>query len=103
MWGYVLENGMRVLALHTELGLTEHHITPYIRFMIPFPKMEGIAPDALTWWSTAGAVCLLYRGELFFPEEANARHLSPAGRAFHPGHSATVFSVDSCALSAHAR
>ena len=69
MWGYVLENGMEVLALHTELGLTEHHITPYIRFVIPFPKMEGIAPDALTWWSTAGAVCLLYAASYFFPKK----------------------------------
>jgi hypothetical protein len=69
MWGYGLGNGMRVLALHTELGLTEHHITPYIRFMIPFPKMEGIAPDALTWWSATGAVCLLYAASYFFPKK----------------------------------
>jgi hypothetical protein len=69
MWGYGLENGMKVLALHTELGLTEHHITPYIRFMIPFPKMEGIAPDALTWWSATGAVCLLYAVSYFLPKK----------------------------------
>jgi hypothetical protein len=69
MWGYVLENGMKVLGLHTELGLTEHHITPYIRFVIPFPKMEGIAPDALTWWSTTGAVCLLYAATYLFPKK----------------------------------
>jgi len=69
MWGYILADGMNVLALHTELGLTEHHITPYIRFVIPFPKMEGIAPDALTWWSTAGGVCLLYALSYFFPKK----------------------------------
>ena len=69
MWAYALGNGMKLLALHTELGLTEHHITPYIRFVIPFPKMEGIAPDAWTWWSTAAAVCLLYAASYLFPKK----------------------------------
>jgi hypothetical protein len=69
MWRYVLENGMKILGLHAELGLTEHHITPYIRFVIPFPKMEGIAPDAWTWWSTAAVVCLLYVASYFFPKK----------------------------------
>jgi hypothetical protein len=68
MWGYALGNGMKMLALHAELGFTEHHITPYIRFVIPFPKMEGIAPDAWTWWSTAAVVCLLYVASYFFPK-----------------------------------
>jgi hypothetical protein len=69
MWAYALKKGMKLLALHTELGLTEHHITPYIRFAIPFPKMEGIAPDAWTWWSTAAAVCLLYAASYLFPKK----------------------------------
>jgi hypothetical protein len=65
----VLENGMKMLALHTELGLTEHNISPYIRFAIPFPKMEGIAPDAWTWWSTATAICLLYAASHLLPKK----------------------------------
>jgi len=69
MWRYVLENGMKMLALHAELGLTEHHITPYIHFIIPFPKMEGIAPDAWMWWFTTAAVCLLYVASYFFPKK----------------------------------
>ena len=68
MWGYVLENGIKMLALHAELGFTEHHITSYIHFMIPFPKMEGMAPDAWTWWSTAAVVCSLYAASYFFPK-----------------------------------
>jgi hypothetical protein len=68
-WGYVLENGMKMLALHAEIGLAEHHITPYIRFVIPFPKMEGIAPDAWTWWFTAAVVCLLYAASHLFPKK----------------------------------
>jgi hypothetical protein len=69
MWGYALANGMRILALRTELGLTEHHITPYIRFVIPFPKTEGIAPDAGTWWSTTAVVGLIYAASYFFPKK----------------------------------
>lgn len=69
MWDYALENGMKMLALHTELGLTEHHITNYIHFVIPFPKMEGKAPDAWTWWSTTAVVCLLYTASYFFSKK----------------------------------
>ena len=69
MWGYLLGNGMKILALHTTLGLTEHHITPYIRFTIPYPRMEGIAPDAWTWWSTAAVVCLAYAASYSFPNK----------------------------------
>ena len=69
MWGYLLVNGMRILALHSTLGLTEHHVTPYIRFVIPYPRMEGIAPDAWTWWSTAAVVCLVYAASYFFPKK----------------------------------
>jgi hypothetical protein len=68
-WGYVMVNGMKMLALHTELGLTEHHITAYIRFAIPFPKMEGIAPDPWTWWSSAAVLCLLYAASYLFPKK----------------------------------
>jgi hypothetical protein len=68
MWAYLLENGMKILALHTTLGLTEHQITPYIRFAIPYPQMEGIAPAAFTWWSTAAVVCLAYAASYFLPK-----------------------------------
>jgi hypothetical protein len=69
MWGYLLGSGMRILALQTTLGFTEHHITRYIRFVIPYPRMDGIAPSALTWWSTATIVGLLYAASYFFPKK----------------------------------
>jgi hypothetical protein len=68
MWAYLLGNGMKILALRTTLGLTEHQITPYIRFAIPYPQMEGIAPDAFTWWSTAAVVCLAYAASHYLPK-----------------------------------
>jgi len=69
LWRYVLDNGIKMLALHAELGLAEHQITPYIRFVIPFPKMEGISPDAWMWWSTSAVVCLLYASSYLLPKK----------------------------------
>jgi hypothetical protein len=68
MWGAVLGWGMRILALQTTLGLTAHRITPYLHFVVPYPQMAGIAPDAQIWWSTAGVAGLLYAGSYFFPK-----------------------------------
>jgi hypothetical protein len=72
MWAYLLENGMKILALHATLGLREHHVTPYIHFAIPYPRMEGIAPDAWTWWTTAALVSLAYAASCFFPKNLTA-------------------------------
>jgi hypothetical protein len=69
MWQFVLADGMKVLGLHTELGVTQHQITPYIRFGIPYLRMTGIAPDAQTWWLTAAAVASLFAASFFFPKK----------------------------------
>lgn len=68
MWGRVMGNGIRILGLHATLGFTEHHITRYLRFMIPYPRMAGIPPDSWTWWSTAAVVCLLAVASYFIPK-----------------------------------
>jgi hypothetical protein len=69
MWAYLIGGGMKILAANTTLGLTEHHITPYIRFAIPYPRMEAIAPDAWMWWSTVAVVGLLYGASHFFSKK----------------------------------
>jgi hypothetical protein len=68
-WQYVIENGMRLLAMRTELGLTEHQITPYIRFAVPFPRMEGLLPDAQTWWTSAAIVIILLAASFLLPQK----------------------------------
>lgn len=68
-WQYVLENGMRMLAMHAALGLTKHQITPYIRFAIPYPRMEGLLPDAQTWWTSAAIVLVLFSATFFLPKK----------------------------------
>jgi len=69
MWAYLLGTGMRILAANATLGLTEHHVTSYVGFAIPYPRMEGIAPDAWMWWSTATIVGLLYAASCFFSKK----------------------------------
>jgi len=59
-WQAALETGMRMLAMHTELGLTEHQFSSYVRFAIPFPRMPGILPDARTWWTSTIVVVVLF-------------------------------------------
>ena len=60
LWQAVFEIGMRMLAMHTELGLTEHQFSPYVNFTIPFPRMPGILPDAQTWWTSTIVVVVLF-------------------------------------------
>lgn len=69
IWAHLLGNGMKILALQTTLGLTEYQITPYIRFAIPYPQMEGISPNAWTWWGTAAVVCLAYLASYSLPSK----------------------------------
>jgi hypothetical protein len=69
MWAYLLGAGMRILAANATLGLTEHHVTSYVRFAIPYPRMEGIAPDGQMWWSTATVVGLLYAASYLFSKK----------------------------------
>jgi hypothetical protein len=68
-WQSVLQIGMRMLAIHTQLGLTEHEITPYIRFAVPFPRMEAFLPDAQTWWSSAVVVIVLFAASFLFSKK----------------------------------
>jgi hypothetical protein len=68
-WRFVLENGMRKLAMHAALGLTSHEITPYIRFSVPYPRMEGLLPDPQTWWTSAAVVLILFAASFFLPKK----------------------------------
>jgi hypothetical protein len=68
-WQTVLETGMRLLAMHTELGLTQYQITPYFRFAIPFPRMEAFLPDAQTWWTSAAVVAVMFVASFFFSKQ----------------------------------
>ena len=66
-WRFVLVAGMQTLPLHARLGLREHHVTPFLRFVIPFPRVDGAFPDAQTWWLTTAAVSLLFAATFLLP------------------------------------
>jgi hypothetical protein len=68
-WRIAIETGMRLLAINSGLGLSEHQITPYIRFAIPYPRMPGLLPDAQTWWLTTAAVVVPFAASFFFPKK----------------------------------
>ena len=66
-WKLVMVEGMRTLPLHARLGLRGHHVTPYIRFEIPFPRVDGVFPDTQTWWLTSAIVAVLFAATFLLP------------------------------------
>jgi len=66
-WQYILNQGIRLVGIQAGLGLSEHHFTRYIRFFIPYPRMQPIAPDAQTWGWTAIAVGALFVASFILP------------------------------------
>jgi hypothetical protein len=66
-WQYILDRGITLVPIHAGLGLSEHHVTRYIQFFIPYPRMQPIAPDAQTWAWTAIVVAALFAASFFLP------------------------------------
>jgi len=69
LWRYVFATGTNLLALNAGVGLREHHLTRYVQFVIPYPRMEDVGPDPRTWWLTAAAVLVLFSASLFLPKK----------------------------------
>jgi len=59
-WSRVLALGIWILPLRAELGLAEHHLTPFIRFDIPYLRMEPVLPSSQAWWLTCAATLALF-------------------------------------------
>lgn len=68
-WRLVLAQGIQLLALQAQIGVRECHITPYLTFFIPFPRIYSPFPDAHTWWLTLSAVCVVFATTLVMPEQ----------------------------------
>ncbi len=66
-WNRVLALGIRALPLHAELGLAEHHLTPLIRFEIPYLRMEPVLPSSQVWWLTCAAMLVLFVATFLLP------------------------------------
>jgi hypothetical protein len=68
-WGRVLAFGIRILPLHAELGLAEHHLTPFLNFDVPYLRMEPLLPSTLTWWLTCAATLVLFAVSFLLPSK----------------------------------
>lgn len=68
-WKYVLTYGIRVLPLHADLGLAQHHLTPFLRFNIPFLRMETVLPSSQAWWLTCAATMALFAATFLLPSK----------------------------------
>ncbi len=62
VWNRILVFGIRVLPLRADLGLSEHHLTHFIRFEVPYLRMEPVLPSAQAWWLTFAATLALFAG-----------------------------------------
>ena len=65
LWNRVLTFGIRVLPLRASLGLAEHHLTSFLRFDIPYLRMEPVLPSAEAWWLTLAATLALFAVSFF--------------------------------------
>jgi hypothetical protein len=68
LWQHVFMAVTGLLAPHIEVGLQEHHVTSYIRFVVPYPRMEDVGPDARTWWVVAMIVLVLFSASFLFSD-----------------------------------
>jgi hypothetical protein len=59
-WHRVLLLGFRFLPLHGDLGLARHHLTGFISFQIPYPRMEPLLPSPQVWWITCAVTLALF-------------------------------------------
>lgn len=66
-WALVIDTGIRTLPLSAKLHLAQYHITPYVRFVIPYPAMEAILPDTRMWAISGIVTILFFVGTYFLP------------------------------------
>jgi hypothetical protein len=68
-WNRVLALGIRVLPLHAELGLAQHHLTAFIGFDIPYLRMEPVLPGPQIWWVTSTITVALLAASFVLPNK----------------------------------
>jgi hypothetical protein len=65
LWTCIFTFGIRFLPLRAELGLAEHHWTPFLSFDIPYLRMESVLPSAQIWWSSCAVTSLIFLASYF--------------------------------------
>ncbi len=67
LWVRMMDYGIHTLPMHAQLHISQHHITSFLRFRVPFPSMEPILPDAQIWRTTAIVTLAIFIGTFFMP------------------------------------
>jgi hypothetical protein len=68
-WNGVLAFGIRVLPLRADLGLAQHHLTPFLRFDVPYLRMEPVLPSSQAWWLSGAATLALFAATFLLPSK----------------------------------
>jgi hypothetical protein len=68
-WSRVLILGIRLLPLRAEIGHADHHLTPFIRFDIPYLCMEPMLPSVQAWWLIFSATLALFAASFLLPSK----------------------------------
>lgn len=69
VWKYILAYGIRVLPLRADLGLAQHHLTPFFRFDIPYLRVQTALPSSQAWWLTFAATLALFAATFLLPSK----------------------------------
>jgi hypothetical protein len=69
LWVHMMDYGIHYLPFHGQLHITEHHITSFLRFRVPFPSMDPILPDAQVWRATGLVTLAIFVGTFFMPAQ----------------------------------
>ena len=72
LWTRIFTLGIRSLPLRAELGLAEHHWTPFLSFDIPYLRMEPVLPSTQVWWLSCAVTSLIFVATYF-----NSKRLIP--------------------------
>jgi hypothetical protein len=68
-WVRIMDFGIHSLPINAQLHISQHHVTSFFHFRIPFPTMDPVLPDAQIWRITAGVTLALFIGTFFMPPE----------------------------------
>jgi hypothetical protein len=65
LWTRIFMLGIRFLPLRAEVGVAEHHWTPFLSFNIPYLRMEPVLPSAQVWWLSCAVTSLIFVATFF--------------------------------------
>jgi hypothetical protein len=69
LWTRIFMLGIRFLPLRADVGVAEHHWTPFLSFNIPYLRMEPVLPSAQVWWLSCAVTSLIFVATFFISKK----------------------------------